>query len=61
MRTYAIVIEESDLKTSQVIDWIKRFVIPMAEFLLRHNNVSLVKLGFLVNYLRGLINNKIGC
>jgi hypothetical protein len=32
----------------------------MAELLLRQSNVSLTKLGSLDNYLRKLINNKIG-
>jgi hypothetical protein len=45
MRTKATIIAESGLKTSQVIDAIKRFAIPMPEFLLRHSNVSLTKLG----------------
>jgi nucleoid DNA-binding protein len=60
MRTKATIIAQSGLKTSQVIDAIKTFIIPMAEFLLRHSNVSLTKLGSLDNYLRKLINNKIG-
>jgi hypothetical protein len=39
---------------------IETFVLPMAEFLLKHSNVSLTKLNSLDNYLRKLINNKIG-
>jgi hypothetical protein len=60
MRTKATIIAESGLKTSQVIDAIKTFIIPMAEFLLRHSNVSLIKLGSLDDYLRPLINIKLG-
>jgi hypothetical protein len=50
MRTKATIIEESGLKTSQVIYEIKTFIIPIAQFLLRHSNVSLTKLGSLDNY-----------
>jgi hypothetical protein len=48
------------VKTSQEIDAIKTFIIPMAEFWLKHSNVSLTKLGSLDDYLRRLINIKLG-
>jgi hypothetical protein len=44
MKSKATLIAESWLKTCQVIDAFKTFVIPMAEFLLRHSNISLIKL-----------------
>jgi hypothetical protein len=51
---------ESYLKTIQVIDSIKTFVLPMSEFLLRHSNLSLTKLQALDGCIRQLINKKIG-
>jgi hypothetical protein len=60
LRTKATIIAESGLKISQAIDAIKTFIIPMVEFLHRHRNISLTKLASLDNYLRKLINNKIG-
>jgi hypothetical protein len=59
MLTKATILAESGLKTSQVIDGIKTFIIPMVEFLLRHSNVSLTKLGSLDDNLRRLINIKL--
>jgi hypothetical protein len=35
------ILAESGLKITHVIDAIKTFVLPMAEFLLRHSNLSL--------------------
>jgi hypothetical protein len=60
MKTKAQILEESGLKTTQVIDSIKTFVLPMSEFLLRHSNLSLTKLGQVDKFLRKLINRKIG-
>jgi hypothetical protein len=60
MKSKATLIAESGLKTCQVIDAFKTFVIPMAKFLLPHSNISLIKLGALDVYLRSLINKLIG-
>jgi hypothetical protein len=54
------ILAESGLKTTQVIDSIKTFRLPMSEFLLRHSNLSLTKLKVLDIFLRKLINKRIG-
>jgi hypothetical protein len=41
MKTKAQILAESGLKTIQVINSIKRFELPMSEFLLRHSNLLL--------------------
>jgi hypothetical protein len=60
MKAKAQILAESGLKTTQVIDSIKTFVLPMSEFLLRHSNLSLTKLDQVEKFLRKLINRKIG-
>jgi hypothetical protein len=60
MKNKATIFAESGLKTTQVIDSINTFILPMSEFLLRHSNLSLTKLKNLDIYLRRLINKKIG-
>jgi hypothetical protein len=59
MKSKATLIGESGLKTCQVIDEFKTFVFPMAEFLLRHSNLSLTKLGALDVYMMSLLNKLI--
>jgi hypothetical protein len=59
MKTKAQILAELSLKTTQVIDSIKTFVLPMPEFLLTHSNLSLTKLDNLDRFLRKLINGKI--
>jgi hypothetical protein len=56
MKNKAIILTESGLKTTQVIDSIQTFILPMSEFLLRHSNLSLTKLKSFDVYLRKLIN-----
>jgi hypothetical protein len=51
---------ESVLKITQVIVAIKTFVLPMAEFLLRHTWVSKITLKNLDRYFRKLVNGKSG-
>jgi hypothetical protein len=43
MKNKATLLAESGLKTIQVVDSIKTFILPMAEFILRHSNLSLTK------------------
>jgi hypothetical protein len=60
MKTKAQILAESGLKTTQVIDSIKTFVLPMSEFLLRHSNLSLTNLDQVDKFLRKVISQKIG-
>jgi hypothetical protein len=60
MKNKATILDESGLKTTQVKDYINTFIPPMSEFLLRHSNLSLIKLNNVDIYLRRLINKKIG-
>jgi hypothetical protein len=59
MKTKAQILAESGLKTTQVIDSIRTFVLPMSEFLLGHSNLSLTKLAQVDKFLRKLINRKL--
>jgi hypothetical protein len=60
MHHKATKISESGLKITQIIAAIKTFVLPMAEFLLRHTCVSKTRLSSLDRYFRKLVNGKIG-
>jgi hypothetical protein len=51
MHHKATKIAESGLTITQVIAAIKTFVLPMSEYLLRHSNISKVKLQALDGYL----------
>jgi hypothetical protein len=51
---------ESCFKITQIIAAIKKFVLQISEFLLRHSNVPKTKLNAIDGYFRKLINKVLG-
>jgi hypothetical protein len=60
MHHKATKLSEAGLKITQLIAGIKTFVLPIAEFLLRHTCVSKTSLSRLDTYFRKLVNGAIG-